>query len=61
MNLIDTKLSQNVIAKAREQKIKDFSYAELQRCFKDVVGPKICIRRMQELVKAGLTIEDIYK
>ena len=61
MNLINTRLSKQVIAKVREQQIKKLSYAELERCFKNVVAPNICIRRIKALIQDGLTIKDVYK
>jgi len=51
---------ENIKAKMREQKIKDFSKKELDRVFKDTVSPKACKRGVKKLIEQGLTIESLY-
>lgn len=51
----------SLIAKMREQNIKDFSNSELDRVFRNTVGPGICKRSALRMIKDGLTIDEIYK
>lgn len=48
-------------AKIREQRIKDFSQAEIDRVFKNVVSPIACKRGVKMLMEQGLTIEKLYE
>ena len=48
-------------AKMREQKIVNFTDAELDRVFKNVVSPIACKRGTMLLLKQGLTIKSLYQ
>ena len=50
-----------VKAKMVEHSIKNFSDAELDRVFSDVVAPNFCINVAKHLVFKGLTIEKLYQ
>jgi len=51
---------ESVMAKMRENNLKDFSDDELQRVFKNTVSPTSCIRGARVLIQNGLTIESLY-
>ena len=50
----------DIIAKMRENQIKDFSQAELSRVFKDCASPEACKRGVYIMLHDNLTIEEIY-
>jgi len=50
-----------VTAKMVEHNIKNFSDAELDRVFSDVVAPNFCIEVVRHLIFKGLTIEKLYQ
>lgn len=51
----------SLLAKMREYNIKNFSNSELNRVFKNTVGPGICKRSALRMIDDGLTIDEIYK
>ena len=55
------KLDKGINAKMIEQKIKNFSDAELSRVFKACVGYTVCIRHLKKCIATGLTIQDIFR
>ena len=50
----------DIIAKMRENQIKDFSQAELSRVFKDCASPEACKRGVYIMLHNNLTIDEIY-
>jgi len=50
-----------VKAKMVEYGIKNFTDAELDRVFSDVVAPNFCIEVAKHLIFKGLTIEKLYQ
>jgi len=50
----------DIIAKMRENQIKDFSQAELSRVFKDCASPEACKRGVYIMIHNNLTIDEIY-
>jgi hypothetical protein len=50
----------DIIAKMRENKIKDFSQAELSRVFKDCASPEACKRGVYIMLHDNFTIDEIY-
>ncbi len=50
----------DIIAKMRENEIKDFSQAELSRVFKDCASPEACKRCVYIMLHDNLTIDEIY-
>jgi len=50
----------DIIAKMRENEIKDFSQAELSRVFKDCASPEACKRGVYIMIHNNLTIDEIY-
>jgi hypothetical protein len=50
----------DVIAKMRENEIKDFSQAELSRVFKNCASPEACKRGVYIMLHDNFTIDEIY-
>ena len=55
-----SKAERSIVAKMREKKIKDFSYAEMYRVFAPPVATLICFRIVDNTIKAGrLSFSDV--
>jgi hypothetical protein len=50
----------DIIAKMRENEIKDFSQAELSRVFKNCASPEACKRGVYIMLHDNFTIDEIY-
>jgi len=50
----------DIIAKMRENEIKDFSQAELSRVFKNCASPEACKRGVYIILHDNFTIDEIY-
>jgi hypothetical protein len=50
-----------IMARAKNEGIKDLSYAEICRVFSEVALPDLCRRVFERLVAAGLTLDMIYR
>jgi hypothetical protein len=60
LGLIDSQTGQSLLAKMREQAIRDLSDGELDRVF-SMKGGIICKRGVMLMLKEGLTLEGVYK
>ena len=50
----------DIIAKMREEQIKDFTHTELMRVFKNCVSPEHCMRAVYLMMHDNFTIDKIY-
>ena len=50
----------DIVAKMRENEIKDFSQAELSRVFKNCASPEACKRGVYIMLHDNFTIDEIY-
>lgn len=60
LGLIDSQTGQSLLAKMREQAIRDLSDGELDRVF-SMKGGIICKLGVMLMLKEGLTIGEVYK
>jgi len=49
-----------VLAKAREEGIIVLTKSEIRRVFAGTVSPSACMRAMRAMMRAGLTVGDVY-
>jgi hypothetical protein len=55
----NAKHESSIVGKAIEQNISDLSESEIERVYKNVVGPKACKKVLNSLINRGLTMQHI--
>jgi hypothetical protein len=55
----NAKHESSIVGKAIDQNISDLSESEIERVYKNVVGPKACKKVLNSLINRGLTMQHI--